>query len=170
MEAHDGHDVKSSPLLPLPVSSRSLGGSGGSWWTQSWCKLIGIIPQKLLWKLHQDPTSGTLSRLHLFYMSLPEVFMTKKFLMNLEIGSYWWQYAYEASMKSSSRSNIGNPVKNPPLLHVSLRSLKGHGGSWITWRCVQMNCSILMNLLWNFHLQQELYQGSMRPPCLFKEY
>ena len=51
------------------------------------------------------------------------------------------QHPTEASVKFSSRSNIGNPVKNPPLLHVSLRSLKGHRGSWITWRCVQMNWS-----------------------------
>ena len=44
-------------------------------------------------------TSGTLSRLHLSYMALPVVFMTKKLLMNLEIGSYEWEYPYEAPVK-----------------------------------------------------------------------
>ena len=35
--------------------------------------MIGIILQKLLCKFHQDPTSQTLSRLHLSSKSLPGV-------------------------------------------------------------------------------------------------
>ena len=163
MEAHDGHDVKSSPLLPLPVSSRSLGGSGGSWWTQRWCKLIGIIPQKLLWNLHQEPCQDS-------------TFPTCLFLESSWQKSSWWTWRLghmngNILMKllwNLSRSNIMNPIKNPPLLHVSQRSLKGHGGSWITWRCVQMNWSQMdpemvsdewKMLLWKFN--QEPTSGTL---------
>ena len=60
--------VKTPPVLQ--VSSWSHGGQRGSWWTWSWCQILEIIFQKLLWKFHQDPTSGTLSRLLLSSKSL----------------------------------------------------------------------------------------------------
>ena len=63
--------VKTPPVLQ--VFPWSLGGFGDSWWTWRWCHMIGIIIQKLLWKFHQDPTSETLSRLHLSSKSLPGV-------------------------------------------------------------------------------------------------
>ena len=43
-----------------------------------------IILQKLLGKFHQDPTSQTLSRLHLSSKSLPGVLRMWRFLKNLE--------------------------------------------------------------------------------------
>ena len=49
--------------------------------------------------------------------------MTKRFLMDLEMGSYEWEYRCEASVKFLLRSNIRNPVKTPPFLHVSSWSL-----------------------------------------------
>ena len=60
--------VKTPPFLQ--VSSWSLGGHGGSWWTWSLGQMNGSIFMKLSWNFHQDPTSGTLSRLHHLSMSL----------------------------------------------------------------------------------------------------
>ena len=82
--------------------------------------MIGIIIQKLLRKFRQDPTSETLSRLHQSSMSFPEV---------LEDVSYDRDHHSEASVKVSSRSNIRNPVKTPPVLQVSSWILGGFGGS-----------------------------------------
>ena len=61
-----------------------------------------------------------MSRLHLSSKSLPGV---------LEDVSYDRDHHSEASVKVSSRSNIRNPVKTPPVLQVSSWSLGGHGGS-----------------------------------------
>ena len=55
--------VKTSTVLQ--VTSWSLGGHWDSWWSWSWCQMIRNIIQKLMWKFHLDPTSQTLSRLHL---------------------------------------------------------------------------------------------------------
>ena len=91
--------------------------------------MIGIILQKLLLKFHQDSTSETLSRLHLSSKSLPGVLEDMEVLMNLEVVSFDRDHNSEASVKVSSRSNIRNPVKTPPVLQVSSWSLGGHGGS-----------------------------------------
>ena len=125
---------------------------------------------KLLWNFikiqHQGP-----SRVHLFSMCLSEAWRTWRFLIDPEFWSDEWEHLYEASMKFSARSNIRNPlnschlvhvlswwtshirspVKTPPFLQVSFWSLGGHGGSWWTWSLGQMNGSIFMKLLWNFH-------------------
>ena len=90
--------------------------------------MIGIILQKLLCKFHQDPTSQTLSILHLSSKSLPgvledvevpddpgggvicqdsncpsslflESWRTWRFLMNLEVVSYDRDHTSEASVK-----------------------------------------------------------------------
>ena len=63
--------VKTTPILQ--VSPWSLGGCAGSLWTWRRCQMIGIILQKLLWKLHHYPSSETLSRLQLSSKSLPGV-------------------------------------------------------------------------------------------------
>ena len=60
-----------SPIIQ--VSYWSLGGHGCSWWSWRWCQDVYNIPRKHSWKFHQDPTSGTLSRLHLSSKSLPGV-------------------------------------------------------------------------------------------------
>ena len=80
-----------------------------------------------------------------------ESWRTWRFLMDLEFGSDEWEHLYEASVKFSSRSNIRNPVKTPPFLHVSSWSLRGHKGAWWNWSMGQMNGWIFMKLLWNFH-------------------
>ena len=74
-----------------------------------------------------------------------------RFLMNLELVSDVRDYLSEAFVKVSSRSNIRNPVKTPPVLHVSFWSLGGHGGSWWNWRWCQVIGIILQKLLWKFH-------------------
>ena len=71
--------------------------------------MIGIILQKLLCKFHQDPTSQTLSRLHLSSKSLPGV------LEDVEV--------------PEKLGNSRNPVKAPPVLQVFTWSLGGCGGS-----------------------------------------
>ena len=119
--------VKTPPILQ--VSSWSLGGRGGSWWTWRWCHMIGIILQKLLWKFHQDPTSETLSRLHLSSKSLLESWKTWRFLTYLVMVSDGSEHPREASLKVSWRLDNRNPVKTPPVLQVSSWSLGGHGGS-----------------------------------------
>ena len=57
----------------LQVTSWSLGGKGYSWQTWRWCQGTQDIPGKFYWKFHQDPTSGSLSRLCLSSKSLPGV-------------------------------------------------------------------------------------------------
>ena len=49
--------------------------------------------------------------------------------MNLEVVSDDRDHPSEASVKFSSRINIRNPVKNPPVLKVSSWILGGHVGS-----------------------------------------
>ena len=49
--------------------------------------------------------------------------------MNLEVVSDDRDYPSEVSVKVSSRSNIRNTVKTPPVLQVSSWSHGGHGGS-----------------------------------------
>ena len=50
--------------------------------------------------------------------------------MNLEVVSDDRDHPAEASEKVSSRSNIRNPVKTPPVLQASFRSLGGPGGGF----------------------------------------
>ena len=135
--------VKTPPILQF--SSWILAGHGGSWWTLRWCQMIGIILQKLLRKFHQDLTSGTLSRLHLSSKPLLGV------LEDLEVVLDDRYHPSEASAKVSSRFNIRNPVKTPPVLQVSSWSFGGHWGSLWTWRRCQMIGIILQKLLWKLH-------------------
>jgi len=51
-------------LLVLIVPSWSLGGHVGFLTTWRKCHMTCINPLKMLWKFHQNQTSGTLSRLH----------------------------------------------------------------------------------------------------------
>ena len=62
--------VKALPILQVP--SWNLWGHVGSWWTWRWCHMT-CINDKLLWKFHQNPTLGNLSRLYLSSKSLPGV-------------------------------------------------------------------------------------------------
>ena len=63
--------VKNPPILQ--VTSWSLGGKVCSWWSWRWCQGTQDIPGKFYWKFHQDPTSGSLSRLHLSARSPPVI-------------------------------------------------------------------------------------------------
>ena len=49
--------------------------------------------------------------------------------MNMELVSDIRDHLSEASVKVSSRSNIRNLVKTPPVLQVSSWKVGGHGGS-----------------------------------------
>ena len=71
--------------------------------------------------------------------------------MNVELVSDIRDHLSEASVKVSSRSNIRNPVKTPPVLQVSSWSHGGHLGSWWTWSWYQMMGIILKKHLWKFH-------------------
>ena len=83
--------------------------------------MIGIILQKLLWKLHHYASSENLSRHHLSSkLFLPGV------LVVIAVSD---KHMSEVSVIVSSRSYIRNPVKTPPVLKVSSWSLEGHGGS-----------------------------------------
>ena len=57
----------------LQVFAWSHGGQWCSWWSWRWCQGTQNTPGKLYWKFHQDPTSGSLPRLHLSSKSLPGV-------------------------------------------------------------------------------------------------
>ena len=80
-----------------------------------------------------------------------ESWRTWWFLMNLEVVSYDRDHTSEVFVKVSSRSNIRNLVKTPPVLQVSPWSLGGCGGSGKTWK------------------QLKSCQGSTCPPSLFLE-
>ena len=59
--------------LFLHVSSRRLGGHGGSWQTLRWCHMTCINPLKLFRKFHPNPTLRSLLILYLSFKSLPWV-------------------------------------------------------------------------------------------------
>ena len=80
-----------------------------------------------------------------------ESWRTQRFLMSLELVSDIRDHLSEASVKVSSRSNIRNLVKTPPVLQVSSWRVGGHGGYWWTWRWYQMMGIILQKHLWKFH-------------------
>ena len=124
----------------------------------------GSTIMKLLWNFHQDATSGTLSRHHLFSMEdmdvhdgLGDGVRWMESLMKLLWNFHQDQmsddryYPSEGSEKVLSRSNIRNPVKTPSVLQVSSWSLQWRGGSWCTWRWCHMIGIILQKLLWKFH-------------------
>ena len=80
-----------------------------------------------------------------------ESWRTWRFLTHLVMVSDGREHSREASLKVSSRLDIRNPVKTPPVLQVSSWSLGGHGGSWrLFWWC-QMLDSIVKMLSWKFH-------------------
>ena len=80
-------------------------------------------------------------------------------LIDLELVSDGRKHSSEVCVKVSSRSDIRNHVKTPPILQVSSRSLGGHGHSWWTWRWCQMGGNIHKKCLWKFH--QDLTSGTM---------
>ena len=49
------------------------------------------------------------------------------FHMDLDMVSDWREHSSEVSVKVSSRSDIRNHVKTPPVLQVTSRSPGGHG-------------------------------------------
>ena len=73
------------------------------------------------------------------------------FLMELEMVSDGREHSSEVSVKVSSRSDIRNHVKTPPVLQVFSWSLGGHWYSWWTWIWCQMGANIHQKLLWKFH-------------------
>ena len=91
--------------------------------------MICIILQKLLWKFYQHPRLGTLSRLLLSSKSLPGVMEDTEVPDEPGVCVDIRDNLSEANVKVSSRSNIRNPVKTPPVLQVSSWSHGGHGGS-----------------------------------------
>ena len=124
--------VKTPPILQ--VSSWSLGGKECSWWSWRWCQSTQNTPGKLYWKFHQDPTSGSLSRLHLSSKSLPGVLVERDVLDGAGEVSWYSKYPREASLKVSSRYIIRKLAKTTNIIKVSSWSLGGLGGSWWTWR------------------------------------
>ena len=93
-----------------------------------------ILRDEFLRNFHLDPTLET----HPYSSCPPSNFMeswrTWRFLMNLELVSNIREHPWEAT----SRSNIRNPVKTPPVLQVSYWNLGGQWVSWWTWRCCQV--------------------------------
>ena len=120
--------VKTPPVLQ--VCSWSLGGHGGSWRTLWWSQMEVNIEEKLPWKIQEDWTTETLSRLQLSSKSLLESWRTWRFLTYLVMVSDGSEHPREASLKVSWSLDIKNLVKTPPVLQVSSWSLRGHGGSW----------------------------------------
>ena len=96
---------------------------------------------------HQEPCQDSTCPPSLFLESR----RTWTFLMDLEMVSDGREHPSEVSVKVSSRSDIRNHVKTPPVLQVSSWSLGGHGHSWWTWRWCQMGANIHQKLLWKFH-------------------
>ena len=98
-----------------------------------WCQMIGIILLKLLQKFHQDPTSETLSKLHLSSKSLPGV------LEDMEVPEEpGYGVIYEgASIGSFCESYIKIQLQEP--CQDSTCPLSLFPESWRTWR-------FLMNL------------------------
>jgi len=107
---------------------------------------IVLIDLEIVSDGRKDRTSGTMSRLHLSSKSIPGV----KDDMHLQMMSDGSEHS-SVSVKVSSRSDIRNHVKAPPVLQVSSWSLGGHGHSWWTWRWCQMGANIHQKLLWKFH-------------------
>ena len=62
-------DTTFPPCLPGVLENMDV-HDGLTW---SWGQMNGSSLMKLPWNFHQDPVSGTLSRLHLISMSLPGV-------------------------------------------------------------------------------------------------
>ena len=143
------NNVKTPPVIQ--VSSWSLGGHGGSWYTWWWSQMKENIQEKLPWKFHEDWTTETLSRLQLSSKSLLESWRMWRFLTHLVMVSDWREHPRKASLKVSWRLDMRKPVKTPPVLQVSSWGLGGHGGSWRTWWWSQIEKNILEKLPWKFH-------------------
>ena len=120
-------------------------------WPGDGVKMRGNIHQKYLWKFHQDLTSGTMSRLHLPSKSLPGVLEDMDIPDEAGDGFRSGEHPSKVSVKVSSRSDIRNHVKTPPVLQVFSWSLGGHWYSWWTWIWCQMGANIHQKLLWKFH-------------------
>ena len=96
---------------------------------------------------------------------------TWMFLLDFDMVSDGREHPSEVSVKVSSRSDIRNHVKTPPVLQVSSWSLGGHGHSWWTWRWCQMGVNTHQKCLWKFHQDQtklimsmlEKLNGSFQP-------
>ena len=96
---------------------------------------------------HQEPCQDSTCPSSIFLESR----RTWTFLMDLEMVSDEKEHPSEVSVKVSSRSDIRNHVKTPPVLQVSSWGLGGHGGSWCTWWWSQIKKNILEKLPWKFH-------------------
>ena len=73
-----------------------------------------------------------------------ETWRTWRFLANHEMVSYDMYQPSEVAVKIPSKSKIRNPIKTLHVLQALSWSLRGHGGSWWTWRWCLINGSILM--------------------------
>ena len=132
--------VKTPPVLQVS------GWHGHSWLNWRWCQMAGNIHHKCLREFYHNLTSVTMSRLHLSSKSLPRILedMDLEMLLGKEHPS-------KVSVKVSSKSDIRNHVKTPPVLQVFSWSLGGHWYSWWTWIWCQMGANIHQKLLWKFH-------------------
>ena len=143
----------------LQVSSWILGGHGHSWWTWRWCQRgktsIGSVCESFINVWHWDPCQDSTCPPSLFLESR----RTWTFLIDLEMVSDGREHPSELSVKVSSRSDIRNHVKTPPVLQVTSRSLGGHGHSWWTWKWCQIGGNIHLKCLSKFH--QDLTSGTM---------
>ena len=117
--------VKTPPVLQ--VSSWSFGGHWGSLWTWRRCQMIGIILQKLLWKLHHYPSSETLSRLHLSSKSLPGVLEDMEVPDKPGVGVRCYGLTFRSFCESFIKIQYQKPCQDstcPPSLFLE---------SWRTW-------------------------------------
>ena len=85
--------------------------------------------------------------------------------------SYGRKYPTEATLDVSSRSDIRNRVKSPPVLQVSFWSLGGQGHSWRTWRWCKTGWNIHQTVCESFIKiwHKEPCQDSTYPPSLLSE-
>ena len=148
-------DSTSQTLSRLHLSSKSLPGvledmevpdapGDGLRWKR---KSKRSFPESFMKIGHQKPSQDSTCHPSLFL----EFWRTWRFLMYLVIVSDEREHPREASLKVSWRLDNRNPVKTPPVLHVSSWSLGGCGGSWRTWWWSQIEENILENLPWKFH-------------------
>ena len=90
--------------------------------------MIGFILQKLLWKFHQDQTSGTLSRLHMSSKSLPGVLEDMEDPDIPGEGLRWKRTSKRSFPESFMKIGQQKPCQDstcPPSLFLE---------SWRTWR------------------------------------
>ena len=163
--------TQNTPGKPiLQVSSWSLEGHGYSRWSWRWCQGSQKLTRKLYWKFHQNPTSGSLSRLHLSSKSLPGVLEDR----NILDGDKGGVRVLKISQGSFTESFIKihhKEVKTLPIIQVSSWSLAGEGCSWYAVDGVRV-LKILQGSFPESFIKvqhQEPCQYSKFPPSLFLE-